>query len=144
MEQINHIATVCMVLVLLSACSNDATKPQPQKVTTSASEPIAVGTSSSCDDAPEQLTLAGKTYHLSDKPTAEEGPAELAYIKCEKGTFTTGDADHDFVIFSAGKSSDIYLSGGRTDKGQLHQFYSLDEAIPSLQNKRWVMLLENR
>ncbi|RTE07191.1 WD40/YVTN/BNR-like repeat-containing protein [Paenibacillus whitsoniae] len=131
-------ALVCVVLVGLSACSKDnvqqqspnITQPQSPTTYTPATEPIVAGTSSSCDIAPKQLTLAGKTYLLSNNAKAEEGPMKLAYIKCEKGTFTMGDADNGYVIFSTGKTNDIYLAGGRTEKG-LHQFYSLEEAAQS-------------
>lgn len=130
MQKHKIIALLSVILVMLSACSKDTKQPQPQKETTPESKLTVVGTSSSCDIAPKELTLAGKTYHLSDNAKAEEGPMKLADIKCEKGTFTMGEADDDFRIFSAGNSSDIYLSGGRTEKG-LHQFYSLDDKTTS-------------
>ncbi|TVY07126.1 hypothetical protein [Paenibacillus cremeus] len=117
-------ALVCVVIAVLSACSKDNSQPQSPTTNTPATESIVVGTSSSCDIAPKQLTLAGKTYLLSNNSKAEEGPMKLAYIKCEKGIFTMGDADSGYVIFSAGTTNDIYLAGGRTEKG-LHQFYSL-------------------
>lgn len=136
-------ALVCVVLVGLSACSKDNAQQQSSNITqpqspttTTVTEPIVVGTSTSCDIAPKQLTLAGKTYHLSDKATGEEGPMKLAYIKCEKGIFTMGEPDHAFVIFSAGATNDIYLSGGRTEKQALHQFYSLEEAARSPANQK--------
>lgn len=96
-------------------------------------EPVVIGTSSSCEIAPKQLTLSGKTYYLSDNTKAEEGPIKLAYIKCEKGTFTIGESDDAFVLFSAGATNDIYLSGGCNEKG-LHQFYSLEKVTPSPAN----------
>jgi hypothetical protein len=135
LNRIKLIASLCTILVVLAACSKSSVQPQPKKETISASGPVVVGISSSCDIAPKQLTLAGKTYHLSDNAISEEGPMKLAYIKCEKGTFTMGEPDDAFVIFSAGKTSDIYLAGGRTEKG-LHQFYSLEEATQSPANQK--------
>jgi hypothetical protein len=153
LKKIKLLLLVCIALVSLSACSKDNAQPQspsltpapvptPNTVVVSPSPsptptlgPVVVGTSSSCDIAPKQLTLAGKTFHLSDNATSEEGPMKLAYIKCEKGTFTMGEPDDAFVIFSAGKTNDIYLAGGRTEKG-FHQFYSLEEATQPSANQK--------
>ncbi|MGO4277169.1 hypothetical protein AB4Z22_46290, partial [Paenibacillus sp. TAF58] len=72
MKKIKLIFLVCIVLVSLSACSKDNaqtltpnnTQQQTPKTNTPATDPVVVGTSTSCDKPPKQLKLSSKTYQL--------------------------------------------------------------------------------
>lgn len=144
LKKIKLLFFVCIVLVSLSACSkNNAqpqspnkTQPQTPKTNTPATEPVVVGTSTSCDKPPKQLELSGKTYQLKSENAKGEPVMKLAYIKCDKGKFTLGDAEDSYTVHYAGDPSknngDILLLGNWGGTGSWSQaLYSLDEKTPS-------------
>jgi hypothetical protein len=145
LKKIKLLFLVCIVLVSLSACSKDNAQPQSPnksqqqspKTNTPATEPVVVGTSTSCDKPPKQLELSGKTYQLKSENAKGEPVMKLAYIKCDKGKFTLGDAEDSYTVHYAGDPSknngDILLLGNWGGTGSWSQaLYSLDEKTPSL------------
>jgi hypothetical protein len=113
--------------------------PTPDSVviiSTPTPEPIVVGTSISCDKPPKQLELSGKTYQLKSENAKGEPVMKLAYIKCDNGKFTLGDAEDSYTAHYAGDPSknngDILLLGNWGGTGSWSQaLYSLDEKTPS-------------
>lgn len=97
-----------------------------------ATEPVAVGTSTSCDTPQKQLELGGKIYELKSKNAKGEPVMKLAYFKCDKGKFTLGDADDTYTVTYAGNPSqnngDILVLGNWGGTGIWSQvLYSLVE-----------------
>jgi hypothetical protein len=145
LKKIKLLFLVCIVLVSLSACSKDnaqppspAPTPTPAPVviiSTPTPEPVVVGTSTSCDKPPKQLELSGKTYQLKSENAKGEPVMKLAYIKCDKGKFTLGDAEDSYTVHYAGDPSknngDLLLLGNWGGTGIWSQaLYSLDVKTP--------------
>ncbi len=144
MKKIKLLLLACIVLFSLSACSKDNaltqspnnTQQQTPKTNTPATEPVVVGTSTSCDKPPKQLELSSKTYQLKSENAKGEPVMKLAYIKCDKGKFTLGDAEDSYTVHYASDPSknngDILLLGNWGGTGSWSQaLYSLDEKTTS-------------
>lgn len=158
-EKIKLVFLLCIVLISLSACSintqqaspintqpqspnitqpltTNNIQPQTTKTNTPATESVVVGTSTSCDKPPKQLKLAGKTYQLKSENAEGEPVMKVAYIKCDKGKFSLGDADDSYTVHYSGDPSinngNIVMSGNWGGTGSWSQaLYSLDEKTPS-------------